>query len=54
MVDTPPFLRGASATGRGKPAKLETGLEVQVPEYLGNGERVRITVETREYSGRAD
>ncbi len=54
IIDTPPYLKGASATGRAKPAKLETGLEVQVPEYLSNGERIRISTETREYNGRAD
>lgn len=54
IVDTPPYLKGASATGRAKPAKLETGLEVQVPEYLSNGERIRISTETRDYAGRAD
>lgn len=54
VVDTPPFMRGASATGRGKTARLDSGLEIQVPEYLGNGERVRINTETREFAGRAD
>jgi elongation factor P len=53
IVDTPPFMKGASATGRTKPAKLQTGLEVQVPEFIGNGEKVRVSTETGEYSGRA-
>jgi elongation factor P len=52
IVDTPPFLKGASATGRTKPAKLETGLEVHVPEFIANGEKVRVATETGEYSGR--
>jgi elongation factor P len=52
IVDTPPYLKGASATGRTKPAKLETGLEVQVPEFLENGTKVRVATETGEYSGR--
>jgi elongation factor P len=53
IVDTPPYMKGASATGRTKPAKLETGLEVQVPEFIVNGEKVRVATETGEYSGRA-
>lgn len=53
IVDTPPYLRGASATGRGKPARLSTGLEIQVPEYLENGVRVRVSTETGEYMTRA-
>ena len=52
IVDTPPYLKGASATGRTKPAKLQTGLEVQVPEFIVNGEKVRVATETGEYSGR--
>jgi elongation factor P len=53
IVDTQPYLRGASATGRGKPAKLETGLEITVPEYVENGTRVKINTDTHEFSGRA-
>lgn len=53
VVDTPPYVKGATATGRAKPAKLSTGLEVMVPEYIENGTRVRVHTETREYAGRA-
>ncbi len=53
IVDTPPYMKGASATGRTKPAKLQTGLEVQVPEFIENGELVRVSTETGEYGGRA-
>jgi elongation factor P len=53
IVDTPPYLRGASATGRTKTAKLQTGLELQVPEFVENGEKVRVATETGEYAGRA-
>jgi elongation factor P len=53
VVDTPPYLKGASATGRGKPARLSTGLEVQVPEYIENGVRIRVSTETYEYLSRA-
>jgi elongation factor P len=42
IVDTAPGIKGATATGRTKPARLSTGLEVQVPEYLESGERIKI------------
>jgi elongation factor P len=48
-----PAARGNSATSRAKPATLETGLEVQVPEYLEEGELVRIDTRTGDFLGRA-
>ena len=48
-----PFVKGNSATGRTKPATLETGLEIQVPEYLEQGERVRVDSRTGDFLGRA-
>jgi elongation factor P len=36
-----------------KSAKLETGLEIKVPLFIKEGERVKITTETGEFSGRA-
>ena len=48
-----PAARGNSATSRSKPATLETGLEIQVPEYLEEGEIVRIDTRTGEFLGRA-
>lgn len=53
IVETAPYMRSASATGRTKAAKLETGLEINVPEYLENGEKIRVATETGEFSGRA-
>lgn len=53
VVDTAPELKGASATKRAKPAKLNTGLEIQVPEYVTTGERVFVNTVTGEFSGRA-
>jgi elongation factor P len=53
VVDTAPELKGASATKRTKPAKLETGVEVQVPEYIKTGEKVWVNTLTGEFSGRA-
>lgn len=54
IVDTTPSVKGSSATGRTKPATLATGLTVQVPEYLSNGEVIRVDTETGEFVGRAD
>ena len=48
-----PAARGNSATARNKPATLETGLTVQVPEYLEEGELVKIDTRTGEFLGRA-
>jgi elongation factor P len=36
-----------------KPAKLETGLEIRVPVFIKEGERVKVLTETREFAGRA-
>jgi elongation factor P len=48
-----PAARGTSATPRTKPATLETGLIVQVPEYLKQGERSKVDTRTGEYLSRA-
>ena len=53
IVDTVPGIKGSSATGRTKPAKLATGLEVQVPEYLEIGEVIRINTVTGKFMSRA-
>ena len=48
-----PFVKGNSATGRTKPATLETGLTIQVPEYLAQDERVKVDSRTGDFIGRA-
>lgn len=53
IVDTVPGIKGSSATGRTKPARLVTGLEVQVPEYLDIGEVIRINTVTGKFMSRA-
>lgn len=53
IVETPPAMKAASASARNKPAKLPTGLEIQVPEYLEEGEVIKINTETREFVSRA-
>ncbi|MDE2506216.1 MAG: elongation factor P [Planctomycetota bacterium] len=49
VTDTPPGLKGATATNQYKEATLETGLKVQVPPFIGPGEKVRIDTRTGEY-----
>jgi elongation factor P len=53
VVQCDPGVKGDSATGRTKPATLETGLVVQVPEYLSEGERVKVDTRTGQYLSRA-
>lgn len=48
-----PGVKGNSATSRTKPATLETGHEVQVPEYLKEGERVKVDTRNGDYLSRA-
>ncbi|HDX0835694.1 TPA: elongation factor P-like protein YeiP [Stenotrophomonas maltophilia] len=54
VIETPPELKGGTATKRPKPAKLNTGIEIMVPEYIVNGERVLVNTATGEFAGRAD
>ncbi len=53
ITECDPGVKGNSATGRTKPAKLETGISVQVPEYLKQGEVVKVDTRTGEYLSRA-
>jgi elongation factor P len=48
-----PAIKGNSATSRTKPATLETGLIVHVPEYLKEGETIRVDTRTGEFLARA-
>lgn len=48
-----PSAKGDSATKRPKPATLETGLVVQVPDYMSQGERVKVDTRNGECLGRA-
>jgi len=51
---TEPGVRGDSSSGSvTKPARLETGLEVKVPLFIKEGEMVKVSTETRTFSGRA-
>jgi elongation factor P len=52
VVETAPELKGGTATKRPKPARLNTGIEIQVPEYIATGERVWVNTMTGEFAGR--
>jgi elongation factor P len=52
LIECDPAIKGQSATNRGKSAKTQTGLEIQVPEYMEQGEIVRIDTRTGKFLGR--
>lgn len=52
VVNTAPGLKGATATGRTKPATLGTGIEVQVPEYIEIGEFIKVNTGTGKFMSR--
>jgi elongation factor P len=53
VVDTNPTMKTATKTSSFKPAKLENGATIQVPEFIQNGERVRVNPASGEYLDRA-
>ena len=53
VVETDPAIKGASATGRTKPATLSTGLTIQVPEYLDANEVARVSTKDGKFVSRA-
>jgi elongation factor P len=54
VASTEPGVRGDTASGGvTKVAMLETGLEIRVPLFIKEGERVKVHTETREFAGRA-
>jgi len=53
ITETAPGIKGATATGRTKPAILSTGLEVQVPEYLEAGENIKVNTTNAKFMSRA-
>ena len=52
VVDSPPGLRGDTATGATKPATLETGLLIQVPLFVNEGEYVKVDTRNATYLSR--
>lgn len=53
IEETPPAIKGSSASARTKTARFATGLEIQIPEYLETGEVVRINTESGKFMSRA-
>ncbi|HET9834319.1 MAG TPA: elongation factor P [Vicinamibacterales bacterium] len=54
VTSTEPGVRGDTASGGStKIARLQTGLEIRVPLFIKEGDKVRVHTETREFSGRA-
>ena len=54
VTDTVPGIKGATASAQVKPATLETGLVVQVPPFVNEGDLIRVNTETGEYLSRAN
>jgi elongation factor P len=53
VVDTAPAMKTATKTASSKPAKLNNGITVNVPEFIQSGEKIRVNPETGEYIDRA-
>lgn len=53
IVETSPVMKTATKTASNKPAKLENGMTVNVPEFISTGERIRVNPNTGEYLDRA-
>ena len=53
VVDTAPVMKTATKTASTKPAKLENGVTINVPEFVGTGDKVKANPSTGEYQERA-
>ena len=53
VVETEPGLKGATVSNVTKPAKMETGLVVQVPPFINQGEKIRVNTAEGTYQERA-
>ncbi|MBL8222288.1 MAG: elongation factor P [Bryobacterales bacterium] len=53
VVETEPGLKGATVSNVTKPAKMETGLMVQVPPFINQGEKIRVSTSEGTYQERA-
>ena len=53
VVETQPGIKGAPATGSGKPATVETGATITVPDFINEGETIIVNTEDGSYKGRA-
>lgn len=53
VIETEPGFKGDTATGATKPATVETGVSVNVPLFISEGDKIKIDTRTGEYIGRA-
>ena len=53
VVDTAPVMKTATKNASSKPAKLENGVSINVPEFIGTGDRVKVNPTTGEYQERS-
>jgi elongation factor P len=53
VVETEPAIKGATVSNQNKPAKMETGLIVNVPPFIAEGDIIRVDSETGSYIERA-
>jgi elongation factor P len=49
VTETDPYMKGSTATGGPKPAKMETGATINVPVFVENGDRIKVDTRTYEY-----
>ena len=54
VVETEPTVKGQTASSSYKPSKVDNGLRVMIPPYMGVGERIVVNTETMEYVKRAE
>jgi elongation factor P len=52
VVDTPPGIKGATATNQLKEAECDTGLKTRVPPFISNGEKIKVSTEDGSYISR--
>ncbi|CAH1852906.1 elongation factor P [Convivina intestini] len=53
VTETQPGIKGATATGSGKPATVETGATITVPDFVNEGDTIIVNTEDGSYKGRA-
>jgi len=53
VVEAPPAIKGATASGGSKPAKIETGAIINVPMFIETGEKIIVNTERGEYDSKA-
>ena len=53
VVDTPPEVKGGTATNQMKEATCDTGAKIKVPPFIDNGTKVKVDTRTGEYLGKA-